>query len=180
MFAVGTRPADTIAAFCHAIAAETPPPVRGSARGQALFWRKARKERPEVVTLPPPAEKSERHRRKYAVGELGEDKSFYFRGPSSALNLRAQNLMMFLQIVDGVDDETWLHHLRRHDYSRWMKEAIKDDELTEEVKDAEDGEDDPSASRKRVREAVERRYKAPAESAGGRAPAEAGAWRLPG
>ncbi|HKN30044.1 MAG TPA: HAD family hydrolase [Roseiarcus sp.] len=167
VFAVGTRPAETIAAFCHGIAAETPPlPSKALPRGQALFWSKGRNEPPEVVTLHPPAEKSERHKRKYAVGELGEDRSFYFRGPSNALNLRAQNLMIFLQIADGVDDETWLHHLKAHDVSRWLKDSIKDDELAEEVRKVEE-ETDPSLTRKRVREAVERRYTAPADAADG-------------
>ena len=171
VFAVGTRPAETIAAFCRAIAAETPPlPSEVLPRGQALFWRKARNEQPEVVTLHPPAEKSERHKRKYADGELGEDKSFYFRGPKHALNLRAQNLMIFLQIADGVDDETWRHHLNSHDVSRWIEGAIKDEELADEVRAVEDDEAEPSASRKRVREAVERRYTAPADlGKGGRA-----------
>jgi HAD superfamily hydrolase (TIGR01484 family) len=165
VFAVGTRPAETIAAFCRAISAETPQlPPKALPRGQALFWRKVRNERPEVVTLHPPAQKSERHKRKYAHGELGEDKSFYFRGPKNALNLRAQNLMIFLQIADGVDDETWQHHLNSHDVSRWIKDAIKDDELAEEVSRVEDEQADPAASRERVREAVERRYTAPADS----------------
>ena len=54
-----------------------------------------------------PAEKGRaRHIRKYAEGALGEDKSFYFRGPANALNLRAQNLTIFMQMADGVDDET--------------------------------------------------------------------------
>src|SRR5262249_39624099 len=66
------------------------------------------------------AEERQRHRRKYAAGELGTDKSFYFRGPAGRLNLRTQNLMMFSQVAEGVDDETWIHHLRQHDYSRWF------------------------------------------------------------
>ena len=165
VFAVGTRPAETIAAFCHAIAAKTPPlPSKALPRGQALFWHKARNERPEVVTLHQPAEKSERHRRKYAEGELGEDKSFYFRGPDQALNLRAQNLMIFLQIADGVDDATWLHHLSAHDYSRWMQEAIKDTELACEVRRLEDASSDSVRTRRQIREAIERRYTAPGGS----------------
>src|SRR5205814_1103725 len=80
--AVGTRPAETIATFCRAVATEPPPlPPQVLEPSQALYWGKGRGERPEVVTLHPPAEKSERHRRKYADGELGEDRSFYFRGP---------------------------------------------------------------------------------------------------
>jgi hypothetical protein len=164
VFAIGTKSAETIRAFCRALAINVPKlPPETPERGQALVWRRARGKPPEIVSLHPPAQKAERHTRKYAEGELGEDKSFYFRGPSGALNLRAQNLMIFLQMADGVEDETWLHHLKRHDYSRWMSEAIKDDELSEEVRQAEDSAD-PAESRQRVREAIERRYTAPAGS----------------
>lgn len=171
VFAIGAKPAETIAAFCRVIAAEPPLlPSQPIERGQALYWNKRLNERPEIVTLHGPAERSERHRRKYAVGELSDDRSFYFRRPSNALNLRAQNLMVFLQMADGVDDGTWMHHLKAHDFSRWMKAAIKDDELGEEVRRVEDEEADPPMSRKRVREAIERRYTAPAAASQGDAP----------
>ncbi len=167
VFALGKKTAETIRAFCLALSVEAPPlPAETPEPGQALVWRRARAEAPEIIALHPPAQKSERHTRKYAEGELGDDKSFYFRGPSGALNLRAQNLMIFLQMADGVDDETWLHHLRAHDYSRWMSEAIKDDELSNEVRRAEDVED-PTESRGEFREAIERRYTAPAASGEG-------------
>ncbi len=162
VFAVGSKAADTIRAFCRALRLEPPAlPAEPPDRGQALVWRRGRGEKPALMTTYAPAEKSERHTRKYAEGELGEDKSFYFRGPENALKLRAQNLMVFLQMADGVDDDTWLHHLKGGDYSRWMAEAIKDEELAAEVRQAEE-EADPAASRRRVREAVERRYTAPA------------------
>ena len=112
-----------------------------------------------------PLEKAERHIRKYAEGALGEDKSFHFRGPSNALNLRAQNLTIFMQMADGVDDETWLHHLQANDYSRWVREAIKDDELAEELRRIEDQPTRaPEATRRSVREAIERKYTAPASA----------------
>ena len=164
VFAVGAKAAETIRAFCRALGiADAPLPAEAPGEGQALLWRKAREEKPQVIAARSPAQKSERHTRKYAEGELGADKSFYFRGPKNALNLRAQNLRLFLQIADGVDDETWLHHLGRHDYSRWMSAAIKDDELADDVRRAED-EPDPTASRRSVREAIERRYTAPADA----------------
>ena len=50
--------------------------------------------------------------RNYTQGELGKDRSFYFRGPQQKLNLRAHNLMVFVQIAEGLDDETWLYHLK--------------------------------------------------------------------
>jgi hypothetical protein len=154
-----------VQAFCCALAIDPPLlPIQQPEPGQALVWRHGRDEPPEIVSIHPTAEKSERHTRKYAEGELGEDKSFFFRGPDEALNLRAQNLSIFMQIADGVDDSTWLHHLKRHDYSRWMSEAIKDEELAEDVRAAE-ALSDPIPSRLRVREAIEQRYTAPASKA---------------
>jgi hydroxymethylpyrimidine pyrophosphatase-like HAD family hydrolase len=100
-----------------------------------------------------------RHRRKYAEGELGADKSFYFKGPEGKLNLRAQNLVIFTQVAQGVDDATWLYHLRKGDYSSWFTEAIKDDELASEVKQIEK---DPGVSadesRALIKTAIEQRY----------------------
>jgi hypothetical protein len=62
----------------------------------------------------------------YAVGELGKDKSSYFRGPDGKLNLQAQNLAVFIQIARGIDDATGTYHLKQHDYSRWLSKSIKD------------------------------------------------------
>ena len=85
--------------------------------------------------------------------------------PANALNLRAQNLTIFMQMADGVDDETWLHHLQANDYSRWVREAIKDEELAEELQQIEDHPArDPVATRRSVREAIERKYTAPASA----------------
>jgi hydroxymethylpyrimidine pyrophosphatase-like HAD family hydrolase len=110
-----------------------------------------------------PAADRQRHQRKYAEGELGEDKSFYFRGPDRRLNLRAQNLDLFIQMADGVDDATWEHHLRHHDVSRWFREVIKDESLAAEAAEIERSHDlSPADSRARIRDAIERRYTTPA------------------
>ena len=104
-----------------------------------------------------------RHRRKYAVGELGPEDSFYFTGRDGRLHLRAQNLAVFLQTADGVDDDTWRYHLERHDVSRWMRERINDDELADAVDEVERDQDlSPRESRERVRREVDARYTAPA------------------
>jgi hydroxymethylpyrimidine pyrophosphatase-like HAD family hydrolase/energy-coupling factor transporter ATP-binding protein EcfA2 len=131
--------------------------------GNALLWRPQEGHAPQRFVAAQPKLERRRHRRKYAAGELGEDKSFYFRGPEGRLNLRAHNLQLFLQIADGVDDETWLHHLARHDYSAWLREAIKNDDLAAEVERIEAGKRETArASRAHVREAIERVYTAPA------------------
>jgi hypothetical protein len=106
-----------------------------------------------------------RHTRKYAEGELPPDRSFYFRGPDNKLNLRAQNLMLFLQMADGVDDATWEHHLRGGEYSRWFREGIKDEALAAEAEGIERRRGLSAAdSRQLIRAAVERRYTQPASA----------------
>jgi hypothetical protein len=106
-----------------------------------------------------------RHRRKYAEGELEPERSFYFRGPEGKLNLRAQNLIFFRQLADGVDDATWLYHLRQGDYSGWFRESIKDDALATEAEAIETAADlSPSESRTRIKAAIERYYTLPSTS----------------
>ena len=106
-----------------------------------------------------PLTERRRHRRKYAEGELGEDRSFYFRGPEGRLHLRAQNLELFIQLADGVDDDTWLYHLGRGDVSAWFRGAIKDESLAGEAAEIEARAELSAAdSRARIRSAIERRY----------------------
>jgi HAD superfamily hydrolase (TIGR01484 family) len=100
-----------------------------------------------------------RHLRKYAEGELGPDRSFYFRGPRGVLNLRAQNLNTFLQLAEGVDEETWTHHLRAGHYSRWFRDVIKDAELACEARSVEADKSLPAAdARTRIKDAIRHRY----------------------
>ena len=109
--------------------------------------------------------KSERRRdrRNYAQGELSAEQSFYFRGPDGKLNLRAQNLSTFLQLADGVDDETWISHLQRGDYSSWFDRIIQDNDLADKARTIErETVNDAGQGRTRFKEAVEKRYTAPA------------------
>jgi HAD superfamily hydrolase (TIGR01484 family) len=160
LLSVGDRAGEVVRSFCRTLGIAPPPlPEDGPGDRQILFWDRRGGDATLIEPISP-RQAHKRHTRKYAEGTLGEDKSFYFRGPEEALNLRAQNLMMFLQIADGVDDATWLHHLRRGDYARWFRTSIKDDELADEVAKLED--QDAATSRTSVREAVTRRYTAPA------------------
>ena len=129
--------------------------------GEAMIWSR-HDGPPRRFRILPGQLEQRRHIRKYAAGDLGPN-AFYFRGPDGRLNLRAQNLAMFIQIADGVDDETWLYHLGRGDYADWFKTAIKDRELEEDARKAEALRDQtPAESRRLIREAIERRYTAPA------------------
>jgi len=160
---VGDGALRAINKFCEVTGRMSPKAAATPQADQVLVY--GCEDRLELVTARRPKEKQKRHIRKYAEGELGEDKSFYFRGPEGALNLRAQNLSTFLQLAAGVDDKTWLHHLRAGAYSQWFRDAIKDDGLASEAVPIEQDHSLTAAdSRARIRDIVERRYTAPAKS----------------
>ena len=140
---------------------EPPQPSPGAPQsGQALIWF-AGQSPPLLVVTPKADQERRRHLRQYAQGELSPNQSFYFRGPESKLNLRAQNLETFLQMADGVDDDTWLFHLRRGDYSTWFKNLIKDPDLAQEAAAVEQNRELSAAdSRVLIRKAIEARYTA--------------------
>jgi hypothetical protein len=133
--------------------------------GEALVWIRHSGEPPFRLRLPTSTGERRRHLRKYAEGELGPDRSFYFRGPEGKLNLRAQNLLQFLEIAAGVDDDTWAHHFRQGDYSRWFRDVIKDAELAAAAAAVERdrflSRDNAIAA---LRAAVESRYTLPADA----------------
>ena len=99
-----------------------------------------------------------RHVRKYAEGELPPERSFFFRGPTGALNLRAANLVRFIELADGVDETTWAHHLAAAEYSAWVRQMIKDPELADEIAAIETAGLPPGESRRQVLERVRARY----------------------
>jgi hydroxymethylpyrimidine pyrophosphatase-like HAD family hydrolase len=162
--ALGQEPVSTLQSLArHRSRGITASHADGLKPGEALFWRKAEDLPPETLLMAVPRADRQRHRRKYAEGELPPERSFYFRGPDGKLNLRAQNLMMFRQLADGVDDETWLHHLRQGDYSRWMNRAIKDPSLARMVEEVENMPGlSAHDSRQRVATAIMERYTLPA------------------
>jgi HAD superfamily hydrolase (TIGR01484 family) len=162
--AIGKSPMHVFRSFAQA--SEIDPPAARNVelrQGEALVWFP--KHSGEVIHVKAPRSNRERlrHVRQYAEGELSPDQSFYFRGPESKLKLRAQNLKTFLQLAEGVDDETWMFHLRKGDYSSWFESMIKDEELKRQAAAIEqDPNISPQESRERIKQAVEARYTAPA------------------
>lgn len=159
VIALGPSAANVLQSYCAAIGIETPHYSGRAPAEEILVWRRSSATGPRLVRPERPLHAHRRHKRKYAEGDVGEERSFYFRGPDGALNLRAQNLTTFLQIADGVDDRTWEHHLRNGDYSKWLVETVKDEELAREVADIGSATTlDARQTRSLVREAVSRRY----------------------
>jgi hydroxymethylpyrimidine pyrophosphatase-like HAD family hydrolase len=161
VIAVGKDPVQTIQGFCRAARVDEPAmkPVDLEV-GEVLIWFRYADAEPFVVKAEPGKSEHKRHIRKYAQGDLA-DQSFIFKGPNGGLNLSAQNFDTFLRMGEGVDDETWLHHLHRHDYSQWMRSTVKDQSLADELAKAENENLGASESRKRIFDAIKAKYTAP-------------------
>jgi hydroxymethylpyrimidine pyrophosphatase-like HAD family hydrolase len=127
--------------------------------GEVLTWLFSDPAGPRYVKVKLAESEQRRHRRKYASGELGEDKSFYFRGAQGKLNLRAHNMNLFTQLAEGLDDETWDFHLSKGDYSRWLRDSIRDKDLAGIVATIErDRNLSATESRRQVIEAIRKNY----------------------
>lgn len=166
---IGEHPEQRIADLCEVSGRRCPAvdPIEKLATGQAVYWR-AGDPTSVVIQTDKPKEEKKRHSRKYAEGNLGADRAFYFKGPEGKLNLKAHNLQLFVQLGDGVDDETWTYHLQRGDYEDWLRIEVKDPALADEVAAiAADDEMTPAESRAAIRAAVERRYTLPADKPSG-------------
>jgi HAD superfamily hydrolase (TIGR01484 family) len=159
VIAVGETANETIAEFCRSVDESEPPKGANPQEGEVLVWQRGSEVGAQRVAIGKAREEHRRHTRKYAEGRLGEDKSFYFTGSAHLLKLRAHNLAAFLQLAQGIDDDTWLFHLRNGDYTRWFRDSIKDDELAAEVQSLESSQD-PVRSRSELAASVKRRYAA--------------------
>jgi len=155
--AVGPLPALTLEELAKMLGVD-PPTVPPTKRDQAIVWERSAGLDPYGVIIVPARSARLRHLRKYAEGNLGP-RSFFFRGAAARMNLRAQNLNVFCELASGVDDETWVYHLRRGDYSAWLAMTIKDPDLAGEVALVEQAAQlMPEDSRRLVRDAIDRRY----------------------
>jgi hypothetical protein len=158
VIAVGKEPHETIREFCRATAIREPTlaPVVLE-RWEVFVWFRTHSAEPFVVTIVPGQTEHKRHTRKYADGDL-RDRSFIFHGADGKLNLCAQNFNTFIRMARGVDDETWIHHLRAHDYSNWIRDVVKDDSLAAQVEEIESRNCSAEETRKEIFEAIEAKY----------------------
>jgi hydroxymethylpyrimidine pyrophosphatase-like HAD family hydrolase len=129
--------------------------------GRVVVWFPRGHGRPFAMNAIPPRRDRIRHRRKYVEGNMRAH-SFFFRGPGERHNIRAHNLAIFSQIAEGIDEETWLYHLRRGDYSRWFRHAVKDRYLADQAERLERRTDLSSGeTRDLMRRLIESRYTLP-------------------
>jgi HAD superfamily hydrolase (TIGR01484 family) len=161
----GAKAAADIAAFAQAVGLNAPTHLPVPQPGEALYWDIGSAQAPILMTAVRPMQEHKRHNGKYATGDVGRVRSFYFRGPHGQVNIPANNLYRFIEVAADVDDRTWEHHLRAGDYSAWFRHVVKDEELACEAEAIERNLTlTPAASRKRVKKAIWRRYAAPCDA----------------
>jgi hydroxymethylpyrimidine pyrophosphatase-like HAD family hydrolase/energy-coupling factor transporter ATP-binding protein EcfA2 len=163
LLVMGPDPCEAISEFNAGLACDqAAQELKGSdtSKGRLLVWIFGKGERPQMISVEPAKVALKRHRRKYEAGELGEDKSFYFRGSQGKLNLRAQNLRTFIQLAEGVDDDTWLYHLREAHYSQWFRDSIKDDHVAEEISKIERNTANAEEGKAQIIKIIENHYTA--------------------
>lgn len=161
LIATGPDAAATLGEFCAALG-KVPPaaPTTSMEKGWALAWWR-NEPSPVVFKSIPTKSTRRRHIRKYAEGELDKEASFYFEGREKRLHLRAQNLQTFMELADGVDEDTWNFHLHERHYSTWVRQRVKDDDLADAIAriEASSG-TSAQESRAAVRREIEARYTA--------------------
>jgi HAD superfamily hydrolase (TIGR01484 family) len=162
IIAVGPSPEATMQMFAKATGRSLDwPDGLTNEHGKAVVWFPEKQEAPFSIEIIPGIAERIRHHRKYAEGNM-RYRSFFFRGPGDRHNLKAQNLVIFSQMADGIDEDTWLFHLRRGDYSRWFRSSVKDSYLAEQAERIEQRQDlQPAETRKLIRSLIESRYTLP-------------------
>jgi len=160
--AIGPAPERTLKMYASATNRELAWPEGLTYRSaQVVVWFASGGQPPFPMTSEPGRAERIRHRRKYAEGDLGSH-SFYFRGPEGKTKLKAHNLAMFSHLAQGIDEETWMFHLRRGDYSRWFRHSVRDVQLAEEAERIELRDDlAPAQSRDLIGELIHARYTLP-------------------
>jgi hypothetical protein len=81
---------------------------------------------------------------------------------ASGIGARRFAHLVFSQIAEGIGEETWLFHLRRGDYSYWLRASVKDNYLADQAERVEQRQDlEPAETRRAIRGLIEARYTLP-------------------
>lgn len=156
---IGDNAVYPIEQFCSVKKIEPPKKIPVLQKGEACIYDlEVKQTKPFVITMNEPEHLQQRHKRKYATGDM-EDNSFIFTGKAGKMKLKANNLVLFAHIAEGIDDATWKYHLQNGDFTKWFTNAVHDDEL---ATISEEAEKDKSAeqSKKKIIAYINQKYTA--------------------
>ena len=151
---IGENPAYPIQQVVDILHLAMPANIPQLSEGEICVWRLDNAQPPFKARYQLPHQLSQRHKKKYAAGDMG-DNSFVFTGGDGRLHLVANNLMLFAHIAEGIDPDTWSWHLRRQDYTKWFRDTIHDEEL---AGIAEKATTDPATARQEILSFINSKY----------------------
>ncbi|MGV3483075.1 MAG: HAD-IIB family hydrolase [Planctomycetaceae bacterium] len=160
IISIADEPQVAIVQYCRLIGEPPPslPPSQDRHPRRALAWKRADR-RMIWFTLVVSHAEQQRHLHSCWEGEVDDTQQFIFRGGESKLKLAAPNLKQFIHIAGGVDDDTWNYHLQRGDYSRWLRDVIRVEELADKVESIERSrETDAGHTRKLIFDHIQERF----------------------
>ncbi|HEY2727164.1 MAG TPA: haloacid dehalogenase, partial [Parafilimonas sp.] len=158
VIAIGDKPEQTLQQFADMkkVSYKTQN-IQSLEKGKAIVWDISSQQPQQIITTNSPKQISRRHIKKYASGNMNEN-SFYFTGAENKLGLKAYNVMVFTELAKGIDDETWMYHLKRNDYSKWFLNKLHDNELAGLSEKIENSEADTSTSKEEILKLIKSRY----------------------
>jgi HAD superfamily hydrolase (TIGR01484 family) len=122
--------------FCEKLQLQMPSAIPALSENEIAIWDREEASPVYKAKFQLPVQLQQRHKKKYAQGDMSYN-SFIFTGPDNKMHLKANNLMLFAHITEGIDAETWLFHLHRHDFSNWFRDSVHDEELAAVGQEAE-------------------------------------------
>jgi hypothetical protein len=101
-----------------------------------------------------------RHRHKYAEGQVPYERGFTFRDGNNTIGPHVSSMAEFSDELQRVPHEALVHHAKRHDFSRWVKEVFHDRLLGDAIERCESNvrSSDAAGLRTALRELVRLRY----------------------
>ena len=73
---------------------------------------------------------------------LPEEKSFYFWSDSGYLGFNANNLQLFIEIMNYIQKESIEYHFKRKDFEKWLKDEFQLKELAEKISELHENTDE--------------------------------------
>jgi HAD superfamily hydrolase (TIGR01484 family) len=160
LLALGRGAPCAVAAFAREVG--LPPPLpRRYGPDEALLLLRAVPDACNAVRTGGPRQDHKRHKGKYALGDVGWERSFHFTDGTGRSLGAARNLAEFVALARGAPDNVWDRHLHAGDFGAWFLDVIRDEELAERAILL--AEERPSArrSRRTIIDLIRQRYVLP-------------------
>jgi hypothetical protein len=161
VLAFGRGAAGTVSGYARDVGLRAPL-VPGHAPDEVLLLLRADPAACGPVQTGAPRQNHERHKGKYALGNLGQARSFHFVDVNGNWLGSARNLAEFIRLALAAPDVVWDRHLHAGDFRAWFLDVIRDEDLAcRAARAAEDPQIDASRGRGRIIEGILERYVIP-------------------